>query len=90
MPDRKKVIEGLKKLHGTSETMTLIAETITLLEAQPEIVRCKDCKHATMTIDGDLCKYCDLETDDDGYPIELYLEANWFCAGAEERISKIP
>ena len=49
------------------------------------VVRCKDCKHAKMTIDGDLCKYCDLETDGDGFPIELYLEADWFCAGGERK-----
>lgn len=49
------------------------------------VVRCKDCKHATMTADGNMVKYCDLYKDDDGFPIELYLEADWFCAGAERK-----
>lgn len=55
MPDREKVIKGLKELHGSIETMNLISDTIALLkELQAEIEqlrndanarRCKDCKH---------------------------------------------
>ena len=30
-----------------------------LPSAQPEIIRCKDCRFATLTYDGD-CKYCQL------------------------------
>ena len=56
---------------------------VALLKEQPEIVRCKNCVHATMTIDGKLCKYCEMETDDDGYPIELYNDADWYCPMGE-------
>lgn len=74
MPDREKVIEGLKKLHGTSETMTLIAETIILLKEQPEIVRCKD------------CKYCEYPNSKKEWCKKGHLHKNaetWFCADGE-------
>ena len=45
-----------------------------------EVVRCKDCKYATMTTDGRYCKYCELVTDDDGREEQVYFDANWFCA----------
>ena len=50
-----------------------------------EIIRCKECEHATMTVDNKLCKYCDEITDDDGYPITVYYDANHFCADGERR-----
>lgn len=46
------------------------------------VVRCKDCKYAHKTYDGD-CKYCDMFTDDDGNPIERYRSGDWFCADGE-------
>lgn len=49
-----------------------------------ELIRCKDCKHAHKTYDGD-CKYCDMFTDDDGYPIERYRSGDWFCADGKRR-----
>ena len=40
MPDREQVIEGLKKLHGSEETMELLVDVITLLkEQEPKLVR---------------------------------------------------
>ena len=40
MPDREKVIEDLKKLHGSEETMELLVDVITLLkEQEPKLVR---------------------------------------------------
>lgn len=45
-----------------------------------EVVRCMDCKHATMTADGKMCKYCAMDTDDFGDQREVYHDANWFCA----------
>jgi rRNA maturation endonuclease Nob1 len=52
---------------------------------QPEVIRCKDCKHATMTADGKMCKYCEIDTDDFGYQRVVYHDANWFCADGERR-----
>lgn len=48
-----------------------------------EIVRCKDCKHATMTADGKMCKYCEMDTDDFGDRRDVYHDADWFCADGE-------
>ena len=55
-------------------------ELLALLKEQEAVVRCKDCKHATMTADGELCKYCENDTDDDGNQREVYHSAYWFCA----------
>ena len=49
-----------------------------------DIIRCKDCKYAYLTYDGD-CKYCDMFTDDDGDPIERYHPGDWFCADGERK-----
>ena len=46
------------------------------------VVRCKVCKYAHLTHDGD-CKYCENITDDDGFPIEHYRPGDWFCADGE-------
>ena len=48
------------------------------------LVRCKECKYAHLTYDGD-CKFCDKITDDDGVPIERYHPGDWFCADGEKR-----
>lgn len=63
----------------------LLREALVLLKEQPEIVRCKDCKHATMTSDGKMCKYCEMDTDDFGDQRYVYHDADWFCANGERR-----
>lgn len=50
-----------------------------------EIVRCKDCEHATMTSDGKYCKYCWNYTDDYDDPIAIYHEADFFCADGRRK-----
>lgn len=52
------------------------------------VVRCKDCKYATMTSDGQTCKYCEIDTDDDGYIREVYHNADWYCADGEKASEK--
>lgn len=46
------------------------------------VVRCKDCKYAHMTYDGE-CKYCDFWQEDGGDA--LYLDVGFFCAAGERR-----
>lgn len=48
-----------------------------------ELVRCKDCKYTHMTYGGE-CKYCDNWVDDDGFPLELYLDGDFFCGSGEK------
>lgn len=62
----------------------LAADALALLKEQPEIVRCKDCKYAYLTSDGE-CKYCDLEKDDNGSLVERWRSWDWFCADGERR-----
>ena len=50
-----------------------------------ELIRCKDCEHATMTSDGKMCKYCEMDTDDFGYQREVYHDADWFCADGQRK-----
>lgn len=52
-----------------------------------ELVRCKDCKYAHMTYDGEV-KYCDrisMPDDEGDYGYALYLPGDWFCADGERR-----
>lgn len=48
--------------------------------AQPEIVRCKDCKYARLTNDGS-CKYCDIWFPDEAE----YMDGDYYCASAERK-----
>jgi uncharacterized CHY-type Zn-finger protein len=71
--------EYIIKVNVSSE----LAETCLNTLSAKELVRCKDCKYAHKTYNRD-CKYCDMFTDDDGYPIERYRSGNWFCADGEK------
>lgn len=51
-----------------------------LPSAQPEIIRCKDCKYSHMTYDGD-CKYCEIWFPDEAE----YMDGNYYCGSAERR-----
>lgn len=55
----------------------LIMDTIRFIESQPEIVRCKDCKHAKVQNKNEVwCCFVD-----DGFS----HEPDWFCADGERR-----
>jgi hypothetical protein len=74
--------DALKK--AICYNMPTRAEVNILVDAMPDaIVRCKDCKHATMTSDGKMCKYCAMDTDDFGDQRDVYHDAEWFCADGE-------
>lgn len=50
-----------------------------------EVVRCKDCKYASLTYDGE-CKYCQRWKEKyDGESISLYLDGDFYCAFGERR-----
>ena len=51
-----------------------------LPSAQPEIIRCKDCKYARLTNDGS-CKYCDIWFPDEAE----YMDGDYYCASAERK-----
>lgn len=56
---------------------------ITVLPAQPEIIRCKDCKYRY--IDEVHGPSCELDTGDPYATGRNADEDNWFCADAERR-----
>ena len=92
--DRQAAIEAVSRLSlGETDAVRLsmrIADYLNRMPpAQPEIIRCKDCRHRIvndyygekLNIKG----YCELDTDD---PFELGRDAqndDWFCADAERR-----
>ena len=46
-----------------------------------EVVRCKDCIYAHMTISKEEVKYCDMFDSDDG----VYFDKNHFCSYGERK-----
>lgn len=58
-----------------------------LVKRQPSIdavpvIRCKDCKYAYITNDGE-CKYCDVWFPDEAE----YMDGDYYCASAEREES---
>ena len=70
---------------GGCDFRRLCRDAAEMMTVQEAVVRCKDCKHAMMTADGKMCKYCAMDTDDFGYQREVYHDADWFCADGKRR-----
>ena len=76
MSDRKLLLERLERLAIVLDELMpqcaeLVRDAISLLKEQPEIVRCKDCKH----YDNDT-QSCNNGLDGIFFP-------DWFCADGE-------
>ncbi len=67
--------DELIKMIPTEEYNARMAITYAPTVDAVEVVRCKDCKYAWMTYDGE-CKYCDM-WEEEG---EMYLDGNFYCA----------
>ena len=102
MPDREKVIKSIKACANNPDhdcesceyrsgalwcyNDQLIEDFLALLKDQPEIVRCKDCKHKVDTLDdyddyeGKCPCYC---SDDPFY--SWVPDDDWFCADGERK-----
>lgn len=70
--------ERLRQRRG--EAREILNSIQQLPSAQPEIIRCKDCKYARLTSDGN-CKYCDIWFPDEAE----YMDGNYYCASAERK-----
>lgn len=80
MPDREKYIAILSKTVKTVKefnedapikiSLECVEDILELLKEQPEIVRCKDCKH----FDGLDCRVNDIVN---------IMNTDWFCADGE-------
>ena len=53
-------------------------------DAEP-VVRCRECRYAHMTADGESVKYCDNFCDENRIAMELYLPADFYCAYAKNK-----
>lgn len=78
------IVEQRKQIGVLERALEHTPKPVTLLDVfgdgYERIVRCKDCEHATMTTDGKMCKYCEMDTDDFGNQRDVYHDADWFCA----------
>ena len=74
-----------------AEYVTVWVDDLPDLKRGEEIVRCRDCEHGHITIDGESCKWCDFIATHDidgnepnnGYDPEPYFDADFFCAWGE-------
>lgn len=67
----------------------VFAELKDIVDHQPtvdavEVVRCKNCKHASMTIGGQ-CKYCSFWSEMFDANEQLYLDGDDFCSNGERK-----
>ena len=70
---------------GTDSNKKRLDDWINSLpSAQPEIIRCKDCRFAILTYDGD-CKYCQYLEGEFGLTDAVYFDGNDYCSHAERR-----
>ena len=93
MNDIEKVIEGLeycsRRRGGSciscSGRECWCDEAIKRLKEQPDIVRCKDCKHL---FDGEHTENCcDVLMKKTGWLKEISVSLDWFCADGERRVT---
>ena len=66
---------------------TVLDDAIELLKEQPQIIRCKDCKHGRQSDLSPKCIQesrhlikCGLLEDDTDCDIVIYHKEDWFCA----------
>ena len=74
-------------LFGREVMLVSVSELENLPSAQPEIIRCKDCKHKpVLDEDGDPefpTERCPCQCDD--YYYSWIPKDDWYCANAERR-----
>ena len=83
---RQVAIDTINELHDKPNAwLDLAVDALeNLPSAEPEIIRCRECKYSHLTYDGD-CKQCDQWLDDDDFQLTLYLDGDFYCGFAERR-----
>lgn len=71
---------GLEPVMAIRDVKALVS-VLPAVDAAP-VVRCRDCKYAHLTYDGE-CKYCDFWQEDGGEA--LYLDGDFYCAAGERK-----
>jgi hypothetical protein len=101
MPDREKVIKAIETHISTDDSVgcddctyendgwcmtRVMTDALALLKEQPEIIRCKDCKHRTKRVCNNLefyeCEHLRYQQTKCG------VTDDWFCADGERRGSE--
>ena len=57
-----------------------ILKSLPTVQPTQEIIHCRDCKFARMTVNGE-CKYCDIWFPDE----KTYMPGDYYCASAERK-----
>ena len=95
MPDRdttKRMFTHMLNMMEQHDTMTiscgdplmkLLKDVRELLNEQPEIIRCKDCKYYR-AIPG-YCAYDRIWQENKGHVWGMYCKPDWYCADGERR-----
>ena len=84
---KDEAIEWLLAMRDRNDYQRKEAFDMAIEALSQEVIRCKDCKYAHLTYDGN-CKYCDQWKDDDDFSIELYLSSDFYCAYAERKTDR--
>ena len=92
MPDREKYIEVFSKAVKTVKefnedtpikiSLQCMEDILAMIKEQPEIIRCKDCKHGTRCTNGAKLPAVQCFNSDNG-EFGYCHEPSWFCADGE-------
>lgn len=75
--------EGLRAFHSYHDYRLMREYLESLPSAEPEIVRCKDCKHL---FDGEHnANCCEVLMKKAKWLTEITVDMNWYCADGERR-----
>ena len=87
---RQQAIDAVKRLSLGEKDATRLAMRIgdyleRLPSAQPEIIRCTECKHYREYDSEYVANAVVVQCMADRYPISETIPDGWFCAGAERK-----
>jgi hypothetical protein len=77
MPDREKTLKEFDRI------TSVLVDALILLQDQPDVVFCKDCKHGNR-LDNQIECVCEYSNSPKGFH-----DGNWFCADGERMGKKM-
>lgn len=77
---QKEKLCNQQRWEEAEEYQRIIDRFMAFASAEPEIIRCRDCKYSQMT-DDDECRYCKIWFAEE----EHFLPGDYYCADAERR-----
>lgn len=85
MDDLIKREDAIRVASGYCHPVNIPKELAKLPSAEPEIIRCKDCKHYKEWESEFTPNAVVTQCMADNFPIRKAIPDGWFCAGAERR-----